>query len=48
MRGFGPEVRGLLTIGGGLALRIDVPVIAAAVQAWHISKRRRGLVTRLG
>lgn len=48
MREFGPGVRGLLTIGDGLALRIDVPVIAVELRAWHIGKRRRGLVARLG
>jgi len=40
MRGFGPEARGLVTLGGGVALQIDVPVIEAEARvAWRISKR---------
>jgi len=52
MRGFGAEARGLVTLGGGVALLINVPVIEAEVRiAWRIGKRKRGLfglVSRLG
>jgi hypothetical protein len=52
MRRFGSEGRGLVTVGGGVALLIRVPVIEAEVRvAWRFGKRRRGLlglVSRLG
>lgn len=52
MHGFGRGARGLLTVGGGVALLVHVPVIEAEARvAWRFGPRRRGLVglvSRLG
>lgn len=52
MHSFGRSAKGLVTVGGGVALLVDVPVIEGEARvAWRFGRLRRGfvgLVSRLG